>query len=120
MAVFILCCTMNHAMPGHSYRGSEIQKEFTNMSIAACCHHKELGVRELLSDVDMEESIIVWCLWSSPIFSPAIDTNHSAGIGSLFRQKGPVVACSGEGLPAGACLAIARQVRSSASFRWRD
>ena len=97
---------------------------YKNTSVAACCHHRELGARGAALSVDVEESIIVCCSWSSSVPSLAIDTNHSAdtnsGFGSLFRQKGPIVACSGEGLPAGACLAIARQVRSSASYRRRD
>lgn len=128
MVVLILCCTMGHAMPGHqkhSYRGSKIQQEFTKTRVQLHVAVTESwGRRELLSDVDVEESITVWCSWSSSVPSPAIDTNHSAdmnsGLGSLFRQKGPIVACSGEGLPAGACLAIARQVRYSASYRRRD
>lgn len=88
---------------------------FVNVAIT-----KSWGCRKLLSDIDMEKSIVVWHSWSSSVFSPAIDTNHSVGFGSLSRQKGTIVAYSGEGLPAGACLAIACQVRFSASYRWRD
>lgn len=123
MAVLILHCTMDHAKPGHQRHRQRQQKpaRIYECECSGTLPSQRAGI--LLPNVDVEEGIIVWHLWSLSILSPAIDTNLSVDINSwfgiVFRQKGPVVACDG-GLAAGAWPFNAYQVRSSASYRWRD